>query len=65
MLFAEAGVVSRDLGAFSDQDLQIGVGPGLRYYSPIGPIGVDVGVPIDPRSADDAYQLYFFIGQAF
>lgn len=65
VLFAEAGAVSPDLGSIFEEDVQIGVGPGLRYYSPVGPIGVDVGVPVDPRPDDAPYQLYFFIGQAF
>ena len=28
-------------------------------------VGVDVGAPLDRRPADEPYQLYFFIGQAF
>ena len=63
--FVEGGVVSTETASLFDDDLRVGVGPGLRYYSPIGPVGVDVGLPIDPRPEDAAYQLYFFIGQAF
>lgn len=62
--FVEAGVVGREL--FSDfDDVRFSAGLGLRYYTAIGPIRLDVAVPLDPRPADDRYQLYFSIGQAF
>ncbi len=58
--------------AFSDQipnpagDLFWGVGIGVRYYSPVGPIRFDVAVPLDRReNVDDPYQLYISLGQAF
>jgi translocation and assembly module TamA len=48
-----------------DDELRIGVGPGIRYFSPIGPLRLDVGFPANPRDSDDAFQLYISIGQAF
>jgi translocation and assembly module TamA len=48
-----------------DDQLRIGAGPGIRYFSPIGPIRLDVGFPVNPRDTDDAFQLYISIGQAF
>lgn len=47
-------------------DLKFGAGLGLRYYSPIGPIRVDVAVPLDrnPR-VDQVVQFYVAIGQNF
>jgi translocation and assembly module TamA len=48
-----------------DDELQVGAGPGIRYFSPIGPLRVDVGFPVNPRDSDDAFQLYISIGQAF
>lgn len=45
---------------------QLGTGGGLRYLTPVGPIRVDIGVPVDRRKGiDDAWQLYISIGQAF
>lgn len=45
---------------------QFGTGAGVRYISPVGPIRVDVGVPVDKREGiDDSWQLYISIGQAF
>jgi translocation and assembly module TamA len=46
--------------------LQWAAGLGFRYYTAIGPIRFDVGVPLNPRrGVDDPFQLYFSIGQAF
>jgi translocation and assembly module TamA len=41
-------------------------GLGVRYYTAIGPVRLDVAAPINPRdNVDDAYQFYISIGQAF
>jgi translocation and assembly module TamA len=48
-----------------NEPLRVGVGPGLRYFSPIGPVRLDVGFPINKRDSDDAFQLYVSLGQAF
>lgn len=47
--------------------LKYSAGFGFRYSTPIGPIGVDLGFPlnrIDPRR-DPSYQIHFTIGQVF
>jgi translocation and assembly module TamA len=49
----------------SSSDLQWAGGLGLRYFSPIGPIRLDVATPINPRNIDDPFQFYISIGQAF
>jgi translocation and assembly module TamA len=46
-------------------DLRIAAGIGLRYYTAIGPIRIDVAFPLDRRSGEEAYALYVSIGQAF
>ena len=33
--------------------------------TPIGPLRLDVAVPLNRRDVDDAFQLYISIGQAF
>ncbi len=47
------------------EPLRVGAGPGLRYFSPIGPVRLDIGFPVNPRPSDDAFQLYVSLGQAF
>ncbi|MFK7944984.1 MAG: autotransporter assembly complex family protein [Paracoccaceae bacterium] len=65
VLFVDAGSVSEETFPTFDEGVQFAGGFGIRYYSPAGPIRVDVAVPLNPRDADDAFQFYFSIGQAF
>jgi len=49
-----------------DRSLFFGAGFGLRYYTPIGPVRMDVAFPLDRREGiDDDFQIYLSIGQAF
>ncbi len=73
--------VSRDIGlvAFLDagnawstptpkfsEQLRLGAGVGVRYYTVVGPIRADIGIPLNKRPGiDDSFQLYFSLGQAF
>lgn len=51
--------------SFSDP-LLWGAGLGIRYYTPIGPVRLDVAVPLNKRrNVDDAFQIYISLGQAF
>lgn len=48
------------------QGLLWGAGLGVRYYSPVGPVRLDVAMPLDRRpGVDNAWQLYVSLGQAF
>jgi len=49
---------------FSETFLWAG-GLGVRYFSGIGPLRLDVAVPINKRSSDDSFQFYISLGQAF
>ncbi len=60
--FADAGYVSA--GSFGGGDWHAGAGVGLRYATPIGPLRVDVGLPVRGTTGDGP-QLYIGIGQAF
>ena len=64
-LFVDSGAAFGSTVPDFEEKLRVGVGSGLRYFSPIGPIRLDVGVPLDRRDADDAFQIYVSIGQAF
>ena len=62
--FIDAGNISTSpLPRFSD--LQVGAGVGVRYHSRFGPIRVDVGTPLNPRSGDPRLAVYVSLGQAF
>ncbi len=52
---------------FSRQEMLYGAGLGLRYYTAIGPVRLDVAVPLKkrPGGVDSDYQIYVSIGQSF
>jgi len=47
------------------QTLRFGTGLGVRYYTGFGPLRLDVGMPLQARRTDEAYQVYLSLGQAF
>jgi len=46
--------------SFKDTSLKTGVGAGIRWFSPLGPIRVDVGVPLD--DAPDSFRIHVTLG---
>jgi outer membrane protein insertion porin family len=46
-------------------DLRESTGMGFRYLSPIGPVGFDLGVPLDERSGEPSFRIHFNIGTNF
>ncbi len=57
-------------GAFADTvpdftGLQFAAGLGLRYYTPIGPLRLDIAFPLNPRGRDNLFEVYISLGQAF
>ena len=42
-----------------------GVGLGLRYYTPFGPLRLDLATPLYKRNADSWVQVYVSLGEAF
>ena len=63
-VFVDAGQVSQTVNPL-DATLRFGTGAGVRYYTPIGPIRLDVAVPVHRRPGDDAFEIYIGLGQAF
>lgn len=63
--FVDAGQAGNKI-SLSPTDLFFGVGAGVRYYTPIGPIRLDVAVPLKRYDSDpQAFQIYIGLGQAF
>jgi translocation and assembly module TamA len=46
-------------------DLKVGVGAGVRYLTPVGPLRVDLAFPLEPAHDDPWVALYVGLGQAF
>jgi len=65
VVFTDAGTVSTESGFAFDDDFLVAAGAGLRYYSPVGPIRLDVAFPLNGRDVDDTFEVYFSVGQAF
>ncbi|MCB0317564.1 MAG: translocation/assembly module TamB domain-containing protein [Bdellovibrionales bacterium] len=64
-LFVDAGsVFLRDYGV-NTNEIRESYGLGLRFRSPIGPIGFDLGFPIDERPGEPSTRFHFYIGGAF
>jgi len=62
--FVDAGQVSAQNVPFHGT-VRIGPGIGVRYYTPIGPVRVDVAVPVNRPRGGDRFELYFGLGEAF
>jgi translocation and assembly module TamA len=64
--FFDAGNVYKP--AFPDFNKKVlkSVGIGGRYYTPVGPLRLDVAFPLDRRKhLDSWFQIYFSVGQSF
>lgn len=48
-----------------DSTLRAAAGVGLRYYTGIGPIRVDLATPLNPRPVDSRLALFIGIGESF
>jgi len=63
--FLDAGMVTDAPIPDFSEDILWAAGLGARYYTDFGPLRLDIGVPLNPRDADDYFQVYISLGQAF
>ena len=63
--FVDAGTAFESSFPDFDEQIRVAAGLGLRYYTAIGPIRLDVAVPVNPRPGDPAAAFYISLGQAF
>jgi translocation and assembly module TamA len=62
--FLDAGSVG-ELEAPDFSNLRLGAGLGLRYATAIGPLRLDVGLPLNREPGDSRFGIYIGLGQAF
>jgi translocation and assembly module TamA len=63
--FVDAGnVYDSDFPDFGRR-LFIGAGMGVRYFTALGPLRLDLATPLHARNVDRPIQIYVSIGQAF
>lgn len=64
--FLDGGTAYESGNFGSGESFRWGTGLGVRYRTPVGPLRLDVGVPLNRRNGfDDSFQFYLSIGQAF
>lgn len=63
-VFLDAGQVAADSAPFTGV-WRVGAGLGARYYTSIGPIRLDLAVPLVKQTGSDALEVYIGIGEAF
>ncbi|WP_445504545.1 autotransporter assembly complex protein TamA [Microvirga sp. G4-2] len=64
--FVDAGTAFESSFPDFDESIRVSAGLGLRYYTGIGPIRLDVAVPVRREREDDrSVAIYIGIGQAF
>jgi outer membrane protein insertion porin family len=64
LFFDFGNVFLRHYGDY-DNSLRTSIGVGFQYLSPIGPIGFDVGHPLDERSGEPSVRVHFSVGSMF
>ena len=62
--FIDGGTLTSDVTP-DVRNWQFGAGIGIRYHSSFGPIRLDVGTPLNPRSGDARIAVVVSLGQAF
>ena len=65
VVFVDVGEVRRKPWSYSVEDLQFGVGAGVRYQTLVGPLRLDLGFPLQRPPGQQGWQVHFSIGQAF
>lgn len=65
LVFFDAGWVWPEQVDFALEDIAYGYGFGFRYNTPIGPLALDVGFPLERRPRYPEYMIHFNVGQAF
>ncbi|WP_304073826.1 autotransporter assembly complex family protein [Maricaulis maris] len=57
--------IASDINAPEIGDMRSAIGVGARYYFDFAPVRIDLAAPLDRRSGEPAFQIYFSLGQAF
>lgn len=63
--FVDAGNVYLQDENIKLSDIRTSAGVGIRFISPIGPIGVDIAKPIDIKAGEREVRVHFSIGANF
>jgi outer membrane protein insertion porin family len=64
-VFLDTGAVRNSLSDAGDEDFRSSAGLGLRYITPIGPVGAMYGWKLDRREGESPGAFHFAIGYTF
>jgi outer membrane protein insertion porin family len=65
-VFFDTGAVAFDAGDLGPGDLRSGIGGGLRLATPVGPVRLDLGYPLDDQPGESrALRVYITVGYPF
>ncbi|MBZ0113732.1 MAG: BamA/TamA family outer membrane protein, partial [Thermoanaerobaculia bacterium] len=64
-LFYDLGNVWGDWHDMRVEEAKGGLGVGVRYLSPVGPLRLDLGWKLDPEPEESGYEVFFSFGNAF
>jgi outer membrane protein insertion porin family len=62
-VFVDVGKGFDDFGDFLP--VKIGAGPGIRWFSPFGPIRIDLGFNMNPKNGEKSQVLEFSMGTIY
>lgn len=62
--FVDAGQVGSGSAPFTGT-VRVGAGAGVRYFTPIGPVRLDIAVPLNRPPRGDKWELYIGLGETF
>jgi len=64
-LFIDAGSVRDTAVSGSHEGFKYSVGAGIRYMTPVGPVGLLYGYKLNPEDGEDSGRIHFSIGYTF
>ena len=64
-VFFDAGSLKDTTKPGSNEDFKFTIGSGLRYMTPVGPVGLLYGYRLNPEKGEDSGKIHFSIGYTF
>lgn len=63
--FFDVGSLTNLFENIGPGSIQMSAGVGVRYITPVGPLRLDIGFPLNPRAGDSNHRVHFTFGYVF